>query len=518
VADLSRAVAQEITTSIEVLRGALEDLMVRGVRVASADDVRALASLAEDLRGAGATHLAERVEGTLLAVKASRSDAAQLLMRAMASLRVYERVLSLRVAATEIELAFAAADEDEDDEEGDEDGDEEGDEDEGPAVSAPDRVAVQTQLPPLDLDRKGALPVAEGIVAATEELLAAGLTAVSEATRSKLDFVTKEASRLKLARIAAALKYGSDELGRYLAKSDSFSKRRYAFFTGRAWLLGRSLATALRAGDDAMIARLLLSPAPVMVPRIELVTLGIGKRVAIGTQVAFELRLRPTHPVPGFVTPPRLVWSVVFAYREGIPAEAFLHLPQPQKFQARSFLEKRAVVLENVALAPDDSGGARLILGPKTTLTVAGDAFKAWDGHYDWDVERAIARVRAHGVSPLDLEVELHEEVLLEGYAIGAPTLREDRGQYVYPTQHGRTTLDLIVSSGPDGKELRAAMDALRDASATSSPPPLFGVMHYELGALVVQPLATLGPDGPNYLPISNERIDPATLLKSIKF
>ena len=70
------------------------------------------------------------------------------------------------------------------------------------------------------------------------------------------------------------------------------------------------------------------------------------------------------------------------------------------------------------------------------------------------------------------------------------------------------------MSSGPDGKELRAALEALR----VDRPPPLFGAMHYELGALVVQPLATLGPDGPAYLPISSERIDTKTLLESIQF
>lgn len=510
MANLTRAVAQEITTSIEVLRGALEDLMVRGVRVASPDDVRSLASLAEDLRCAGATHLAERIDDTLAAIKTARPDAAQLLMRAMASLRVYERVLSLRVATAEIDLAFG---------DHSDDGDEDYEEDAEPAPVAAVPPAKTVAPAPVELDKKGALPVARGIVAATEELLASGLTAVSEATRTKLDFVTKEASRLKLARVAAALKYCSDELGRYLEKSTAFSKRRYAFFTGRAWLLGRSLAIAVEAGDNATITRLLLSPTPVLVPRLEVVTLGVGKRVAAGTQVAFELRLRATHPVPGFAAPPRLVWSVVFAFREGIPAEAFLHLPQPQRFQARAFLEKKAVVLEHVALLPDESGGARLILGPKTTLTVAEETFHAWDGHYEWDVGRAIARARDHVVSPLDLEVELCEEILLDEYSIGAPMLREDRGQYVYPTQHGRTTLDLIVSSGPDGKELRAALDALRETSdAGRQRPPLFGVMHYELGALVVQPLATLGPDGPDYLPISNERIDSTTLLKSIKF
>ncbi len=503
MANLSRAVTQEVSTSIEVLRGALEDLAVRGVRVAAPQDLRSLASLAEGLRASGATHLAERVEATLAAVRGGGQDAAELLMRATASLRVYERVLSLGVAETELALAFAPA-------ESDDDADGEG----APAAPpvAPPRPAAPP--PPLAIDRKGALPVADGIVVATEELLATGLTAVSDATRTKLDFVTREASRLKLSRVAAALKYASDELARHLSGSAAFSKRRFAFFTGRAWLLGRSIARALRSGDDAMLARLLLTPSPIPFQRLELVTLGIGKRVAVGTQVAFELRLRATHPVAGFPAPPRLVWSVVFAYREGIPAEAFLHLPQPQKFQARSFLEKKAIVVENVALAPDDAGGGRLLLGPRSTLTVAKEPFTSWDGHYDWDLGRAIERVRGHAVSPLDLEVELSEDVLLEDYAIGAPLLRDDRGQYVYPTRQGRTTVDLVVSSGPDGKELRAALEALR----VDRPPPLFGAMHYELGALVVQPLATLGPDGPAYLPISSERIDTKTLLESIQF
>ncbi len=491
---LPRQTANEVSACIDVLRGACEDLAIRGTRVASPDDLRALGALASDLRRESAVYLADRVEQVLGAVREGKPSASLELLRAIAALRVYERLLSLGVADAELSRAFLSDRE----------------EREGAAAESP-----KGPPPVVDLDRKGALPVADGVVTATLELVSTGLTAASEATRKKLDLAMKEASRLKLVRLAAALRFASDEMGRYLEKSQAFSRRRYVFFTSRAWLLAGAIARAIREKDEALLSRLSFSAQPRPMKRLEVVTLGVSKRVAAGTQVAFELRMRALSEVPGLVAPPRIVWSAVFAHRDGIPPEAFLHLPQPQKFTPRVFLEKKRVVLENVALAPDESGGARLLLGPSSTVTTSSDAFEDFDRFASWDAHRALARVRAHRPSPLDLEVELAEEVVLEGFTLGAPTLREDRGQWVYPMKVAGTELDAVASAGPDGKELKAALDALM---VRAPAPRLFGIMHYELGALVLQPLSILEASGPTYLPISDERIDTATLLKSITF
>ena len=42
--------------------------------------------------------------------------------------------------------------------------------------------------------------------------------------------------------------------------------------------------------------------------------------------------------------------------------------------------------------------------------------------------------------------------------------------------------------------------------------------MHYERCRLAFQPLATVGPDGPDYLTISREDVSKAALLKAMSF
>src|SRR5438132_12268549 len=89
----------EIVQSLERLQGALEDLAVRGLRAAGPGQLATLEALRAEFERVGAGHLAGRVAAVITAVRNDDRSAAAALLRAQASLRVFERVLTLEVAA-----------------------------------------------------------------------------------------------------------------------------------------------------------------------------------------------------------------------------------------------------------------------------------------------------------------------------------------------------------------------------------------------------------------------------------
>jgi hypothetical protein len=212
----------------------------------------------------------------------------------------------------------------------------------------------------------------------------------------------------------------------------------------------------------------------------------------------------------------RLVWSCVFPLKPGneIPAEGFLYLPQKQKFNAALFLEGQTIVIERAAVVLDGFGGGRISLGEASTVAT-GHPFKDWQRFQSWDTAAAVKRIREHQPGPLDLEVEMQEEVVLDDWQIGEPAERTGQQQVVFPVVHRNTTFDAVVAQGPEGKALHTALQALRKKKMR---PPLFGLLHYEMCRLVLQPLATLGKNGPEQLMLSEKKIDRAALLKALKF
>jgi hypothetical protein len=89
----------EIVQTIEHVQSAFEDLTVRGLRSAGPEQVTRLSALREEFERIGAGHLAGRIASVVEALRGGEAGAAAALMRAQASLRVFERVLTLQVAA-----------------------------------------------------------------------------------------------------------------------------------------------------------------------------------------------------------------------------------------------------------------------------------------------------------------------------------------------------------------------------------------------------------------------------------
>jgi hypothetical protein len=200
---------------------------------------------------------------------------------------------------------------------------------------------------------------------------------------------------------------------------------------------------------------------------------------------------------------------------QDIPPEGFLHLPQKQKFALTALLERKAIAVTSATVSGEDAEFARLSLTEASTVAL-GEPFADWGRYLAWSPDAALARLGTHAAGPLDLETELQEEVVLRDYEIGAPAAGDEPGQTAYPITAGHLALHAVVGAGVEGKALKKGLDDLRKLKKAR--PPLFGLMHYERCRLVLQPLATFPASGPDYVTISKESVNKATLLKALNF
>ncbi|MGN6105516.1 MAG: hypothetical protein ACTHU0_10460, partial [Kofleriaceae bacterium] len=377
----------EVVAALVALQQAFEELVVRGLASSGPDDLRRLQAIGDELGRAGAGYVAELIGALVRSAREAEADAPRALLRAQTAARVFERVVSLELAADQLGPPAA------------------------PSADAPDAPSEPPRAPPSGPaqpgpppgaaeDRRALVPVLDELAGFVEGLIGSGMTTATAATKARLDASFKEASRLKLLRLATSLRYAGDECARFLADSEQFSARRLAFFLHRTWLISRGLREAIARGDHALLARLLWQSAPRPVKALTVAVIGVHKRALLDGSASFDFRMVALAGAEGIPRGTRLVWSCVFAARRGVPAEAFLHLPQPQKFTPKILLEPTQIVVRDAAATLDEHGSGRLMLGPKSTVT-AGPAIADWDGLLAWDRARATARIRRHSISPL---------------------------------------------------------------------------------------------------------------------
>ena len=353
----------------------------------------------------------------------------------------------------------------------------------------------------------------EQLSSAVEELLLGGLTTASDATRQTLTAAMQEAARMRLLRLCAILRVLADDLNRFNTHDPLLSRRRLTLFLNRGWLLAKGLAHALEKGDEKEFDRLNLVPVSQPVERVELACLGAVKKVTAAV-VQFQFRFRALAAAGPVKAGDAVSWSFVQPVKNiEFPPEAYLHLAQKQKFTPFSLLERKAVTFSKVVVSPDDAGNLRVALNDASTV-VPGAAFTEWDRFLTWSPAPALERLARQSPGPLDLDTELQEEVILREYALGAPTDGDEPGQTVYPITAGTMAFHAVVGAATEGKALKKCMDELRKPKQAR--PPLFGLMHYERCRLVLQPLSTVPATGPEYMTISQEKVDKAALLRAL--
>jgi hypothetical protein len=171
------------------------------------------------------------------------------------------------------------------------------------------------------------------------------------------------------------------------------------------------------------------------------------------------------------------------------------------------------VVLTKVAVASDETGGARLSLGEQSTVQCGTDV-EDYERYLSWDAAQALERIEKQEPTPFDLDVEMQEEIVLRNWSIGKPEEREAEKQVWYPFAESGVAFTGVASAQEDGKSHRKFLEEMRK----KKPAPLFGLLHYAKCRLMFQPLTLFGRKGPAHLMLSPDKVDRATLLKALKF
>ncbi|MBD8528012.1 hypothetical protein [Pseudomarimonas arenosa] len=353
---------------------------------------------------------------------------------------------------------------------------------------------------------------------AVEEILLAGTTTASQSTQRSLAAAFEEVSRARFLRLGSTLRIVLEELKRLQTAPERFSGSRLAFFLDRAWLLARTSRRALETDDQALQARLTAGPANCPVNQMNLALLGVMKRHVPGAFSAFEFRLRLIEALevdgarlePG--TP--MLYSLVFPARAGaeVPPEAFLTLQQKQGFRPTDLLQHKQIVLENAALST--AAPWRIALGPESKLNLAAE-LDDWSAWVDWSPRAWLQKLKAHRPDPLELAVELNDEVLLRDWRLTTPfEISEQPGR-------GPEQVATLAACGMHWTlRVDAAESHLLQAIETAQAgaeggPALFAMAHVELGRAVLTPLSLLDAR-PAYITISEKQIDKAALVKAL--
>jgi hypothetical protein len=345
---------------------------------------------------------------------------------------------------------------------------------------------------------------------AIEQLLLTGMTTASEATSRILGVTFQEASRLRLLRLSGTLRAANSEVTRFLHDEPDFSAKRLAFFLNRAWMLGQGLIHGLEQENRELLDRLLWTPVTDAAASLQVVTIGVVKKIAKGSFCSFEFRLR------GVEDGKLYIWSTVFPMKKGveIPAEGYLHLPQKQKFTGHQLLEQNVIQFNNLRLIQDSALRQRIQLTDESTVE-PGAKFSDWQRFANWNPATSLQHLNDHETGPFDLEVELQEDIFLDQWKIGAAIETESTEQEVFPIEHRSTAMQLIISRSIEGDATRKQ---IQQQLKKKVPQSLFGLMHYERCQLVVQPLSILNNGELDYVTISKESVDQKALLQAIKF
>jgi hypothetical protein len=90
---------EEIAYAISRLQAEFDDLAVRGMRTTGTQHLAPLKAMREEFERIGAAHLAGRIARVIGGIETDDNGAATALLQAQASLRLFERVVSLEAAA-----------------------------------------------------------------------------------------------------------------------------------------------------------------------------------------------------------------------------------------------------------------------------------------------------------------------------------------------------------------------------------------------------------------------------------
>ncbi|MBX9695744.1 MAG: hypothetical protein K2Z81_25390 [Cyanobacteria bacterium] len=106
---------EEVAYTLEHLRTVLENLVVKGLGSTTADQISSLSAIREECERIGAYYLSESIATVVNSIQNGSNTAAGALMKTQATVRVFERVLTLENAAERLELVLSVGEEVEED-------------------------------------------------------------------------------------------------------------------------------------------------------------------------------------------------------------------------------------------------------------------------------------------------------------------------------------------------------------------------------------------------------------------
>jgi hypothetical protein len=107
------AECEELRVNLERLRALLDSLVVRGLRACGPDEMAQLRSYTDHLERSGAGHVAAALTDLQSRIQKDDRSSAATLLTAQTSVRLLERLLTLRVVRAQFESATAEPGEDE---------------------------------------------------------------------------------------------------------------------------------------------------------------------------------------------------------------------------------------------------------------------------------------------------------------------------------------------------------------------------------------------------------------------
>ena len=99
----------ELQASLDRIRTMLDNLIVRGLRACGAEELAQLKAFAEELERSGAGHVAAALSGLHQQIGQLDRGGVKTLLMAQTSVRLLERLLSLRVVKEQYAAALGAA-------------------------------------------------------------------------------------------------------------------------------------------------------------------------------------------------------------------------------------------------------------------------------------------------------------------------------------------------------------------------------------------------------------------------
>ena len=98
---------EELRVCLDRIRALLDTLIVRGLRACGESELNQLKAFAEDLEKSGAGHVAGALADLREKIAGDDRGAARTLLLAQTSVRLLERLLTLRVAKDQYQAALA---------------------------------------------------------------------------------------------------------------------------------------------------------------------------------------------------------------------------------------------------------------------------------------------------------------------------------------------------------------------------------------------------------------------------